>query len=176
MPKTLITSNIDILKEFYNLHKKIIIKPLDGMGGESIYKIESIEERELLIIDELTNSGTRMIMVQEFIEEIFEGDFRVLIINGIPFKKVLARIPQNGSFKGNLAAGGRGVAKDISNNQLRIANTVSKRLSEHGIDFAGIDIIGNYLTEINITCPTCACEIYDQTGENPIEVYLKEHE
>ena len=176
MPKTLITSNIDILKEFYNLHKKIIIKPLDGMGGESIYKIESLEERELLIIDELTNSGTRMIMVQEFIEEIFEGDFRVLIINGIPFKKVLARIPQNGSFKGNLAAGGRGVAKDISNNQLKIANAVSKRLSEHGIDFAGIDIIGNYLTEINITCPTCACEIYDQTGENPIEVYLKENE
>ncbi|MEL0239056.1 MAG: glutathione synthase, partial [Gammaproteobacteria bacterium] len=85
-------------------------------------------------------------------------------------------IPQDGGFKGNLAAGGRGVAKDISNNQLKIANAVSQRLSEHGIDFAGIDIIGNYLTEINITCPTCACEIYDQTGENPIEVYLKENE
>ena len=121
----------------------------------------------------MTNSQQTHIICQEFIEDIYDGDFRILIIHGKPFQKTLARIPQGNSFKGNLAAGGRGEARDISDYQKMIANQVGEYLIEKHINFAGIDVIGKHLTEINITSPTCAREIFDQTGLNPIAEYFK---
>ena len=173
VPKTLITSNIEKIKDFYELHKKIIVKPLDGMGGISIYKIDDLNEDNLNIINEMTNSEQTKIICQEFLEDIYDGDFRVLIIHGEPFEKTLARIPQKGNFKGNLAAGGKGTAMDISDFQRKLGEEIGEYLIKMGINFAGIDIIGEYLTEINITSPTCAREIYEQTGINPITRYFE---
>ena len=173
IPKTLITSKIEKIKEFINFNNTIIVKPLDGMGGTSIYKLDQINEENLNILDEMTSSEQTQIICQEFIEEIYEGDYRVLIIHGKPFNKTLARIPQSGGFKGNLAAGGKGVAADITEFQQNIGEEIGDYLKEKGINFAGIDIIGEYLTEINITSPTCAREIFDQTGQNPITDFFE---
>ena len=142
------------------------------MGGDSIYKMENIEEENLDILLDMTEEETTQIVVQEFLPEIYKGDFRILVIHGKPFHKTLARIPQGESFKGNLAAGGKGVAMNINDNQRAIAEKVGEFLASKGINFAGIDMIGNYLTEINITSPTCAREIFDQTGMNPIKEYF----
>jgi glutathione synthase len=172
IPRTLITSNIEKIINFQANHEIIIVKPLDGMGGESIFKMEDMEEENLDILLDMTEDETTQIVVQEFLPEIYKGDFRILIIHGKPFEKTLARIPQGESFKGNLAAGGKGVVKDINENQKRIAEEVGKFLMTKGINFAGIDMIGNYLTEINITSPTCAREIFDQSGKNPVTEYL----
>ena len=114
-----------------------------------------------------------MVMVQNFLPEIYDGDYRILIIHGKPFPIALARIPQGGSFKGNLAAGGIGEARELSDDQVRVSTEIGKLLSEEGILFAGIDMIGNYLTEINITSPTGAREIFSQTGKNPIKTLLQ---
>jgi len=121
----------------------------------------------------MTDSEKTQIICQKFIEDIYDGDYRILIINGKPFEKTLARIPKEGSFKGNLAAGGYGEARDITDFQQRIGEEIGKILMENGISFAGIDIIGECLTEINITSPTCAREIYEQTGINPITRYFE---
>ena len=173
IPKTLISSNITKIKAFFDLNKKIIIKPLDGMGGTSIYKFEELNDENLKLLKKMTNSQQTQIICQSFIEDVYEGDFRILIINGKPFPKTLARIPKDGDFKGNLAAGGKGVARDITENQKKIAETIAPVLTKNEISFAGIDIVGEYLTEINITSPTCAREILDQTNMNPIEEYFK---
>ena len=173
IPKTLVTSDINKIEDFFELHKTIIIKPLDGMGGASIYKIDELNEENKDLLIKMTNSQQTHIICQEFIEDIYDGDFRILIIHGKPFHKTLARIPQGDSFKGNLAAGGRGEARDISEYQKIIAEKVGEYLIEKHINFAGIDVIGKYLTEINITSPTCAREILDQTGLNPITEYFK---
>ena len=173
IPKTIVTSDINKIENFFELHKTIIIKPLDGMGGASIYKIDELNEENKDLLMKMTNSQQTHIICQEFIQDIYDGDFRILIIHGKPFHKTLARIPQGDSFKGNLAAGGRGEARDISEYQKIIAEKVGEYLIEKHINFAGIDVIGKYLTEINITSPTCAREILDQTGLNPITEYFK---
>jgi len=172
IPRTLITSNIEKIINFQANHEIIVVKPLDGMGGESIFKMEDMEEENLDILLDMTEDETTQIVVQEFLPEIYKGDFRILIVHGKPFEKTLARIPQGESFKGNLAAGGKGVVKDINENQKKVAEKVGKFLLSKGINFAGIDMIGDYLTEINITSPTCAREIFDQSGKNPIDDYL----
>ena len=172
IPRTLITSNIEKIINFQANHEIIVVKPLDGMGGESIFKMEDMEEENLDILLDMTEDETTQIVVQEFLPEIYKGDFRILIIHGKPFEKTLARIPQGESFKGNLAAGGKGVVKDINENQKKVAEKVGKFLLSKGINFAGIDMIVDYLTEINITSPTCAREIFDQSGKNPIDDYL----
>lgn len=174
IPKTLITANIQKIIEFQVDQEIVIVKPLDGMGGTSIFKMEDMEDENLDILLEMTNNEQTQIVVQEFLPEIFDGDFRVLIIHGKPFNKTLARIPQGDSFKGNLAAGGKGVVKDITDTQKKIAEVIGKFLMTKGINFAGMDMIGDKLTEINITSPTCAREIFDQSGENPISEYLKD--
>jgi len=171
-PRTLITSCVEKIIKFQANHEIIIVKPLDGMGGDSIYKMENIEEKNLDILLDMTEEETTQIVVQEFLPEIYKGDFRILVIHGKPFHKTLARIPQGESFKGNLAAGGKGVAMNINDNQRAIAEKVGEFLVSKGINFAGIDMIGSYLTEINITSPTCAREIFDQTGMNPIKEYF----
>jgi glutathione synthase len=174
IPKTLITANIQKIIEFQVDQEIVIVKPLDGMGGTSIFKMEDMEDENLDILLEMTNNEQTQIVVQEFLPDIFDGDFRVLIIHGKPFNKTLARIPQGDSFKGNLAAGGKGVVKDITDTQKKIAEVIGKFLMTKGINFAGMDMIGDKLTEINITSPTCAREIFDQSGENPISEYLKD--
>ena len=143
------------------------------MGGKSIYKMDKIQESEIETLLKMTNNESTQIITQEFIEDIYEGDFRILIIHGKPFKKTLARIPQGDSFKGNLAAGGKGVVKDISDFQFEMASEIGDFLIQKDINFAGIDVIGNFLTEINVTSPTCARQILDQSGENPIQEYFE---
>ena len=172
IPETLISSRIDKIRDFLGINKIIVIKPIDGMGGDSIYKIEEFNDETKDLLNKMTNFEKTQIICQEFIEDIYDGDFRILIIHGKPFQKTLARIPQGKSFKGNLAAGGKGEARDITENQKLIANKIGEYLIKKGINFAGIDIIGEYLTEINITSPTCAREILDQTGLNPISEYF----
>ena len=137
------------------------------------YKLDDANQDSLKILEKLTSNEKTLIIAQEFLDEIYEGDVRVLIINGKPFQKTLARIPQDGNFKGNLAAGGKGVVRDITKDQQYIAEEIGKYLMKKGINFAGIDVIGDRLTEINITSPTCAREILDQSGVNPIKEYFK---
>lgn len=173
IPKTIITSDINQIKEFQKRYQTIVVKPLDGMGGASIHKFDDINEDAKDILLNMTNKETTTIIGQEFLPEIYDGDFRILIIHGKPFPKTLARIPQDGNFKGNLAAGGKGVVADLTPAQKEIANKVAIKLLQNGINFAGIDMIGDKLTEINITSPTCAREIYIQSGENPIKEYIK---
>lgn len=173
IPNTLVTSKTTKIHKFYETHKCMIIKPLDGMGGASIYKIDSWDKDSIDLIEKMTHSEKTQIICQEFIKDIYEGDHRILIINGKPFPKTLARIPKEGSFKGNLAAGGLGVAKDITDFQKNIGAEIGAILMKNGITFAGIDLIGEYLTEINITSPTCAKEILDQTMLNPIKDYFE---
>ena len=173
IPKTIITADINQIKEFQKKYQTIVVKPLDGMGGVSIHKFDDINEDAKDILLNMTNKETTTIIGQEFLPEIYDGDFRILIIHGKPFPKTLARIPQDGNFKGNLAAGGKGVVADLTPAQKDIANKVAIKLLDSGINFAGIDMIGDRLTEINITSPTCAREIYIQSGENPIKEYIK---
>ena len=173
IPETLITSKIKKIDLFLKNKNSVVIKPLDGMGGTSIYKIEKLEAEEMKILKDMTNNETTHIIVQEFIEEIYDGDIRVLIINGKPFPKTLARIPQGNSFKGNLAAGGKGIVMDITDFQNKLGGEIGNYLMEKGINFAGIDVIGKHLTEINITSPTCARQILEQSGMNPIDEYFK---
>lgn len=172
IPRTLVTSNLEKVINFHADHETIIVKPLDGMGGDSIYKMDDMEDENLDILLDMTEDETTQIIVQEFIPEIYQGDFRILIIHGKPFEKTLARIPQGDSFKGNLAAGGKGVVMDINKKQKDVAGSIGKLLVSKGINFAGIDMIGDYLTEINITSPTCAREIFNQSGKNPIQEYF----
>jgi len=173
MPDTGVICKEEDFKRFQKKYSTIILKPLDGMGGESIYKFNESSEDDLGIFKSLTNNYQTMVMVQNFLPEIYDGDYRILIIHGKPFPIALARIPQGGSFKGNLAAGGIGEARELSDDQTKVSVEIGKLLLNEGIMFAGIDMIGSYLTEINITSPTGAREILSQTGKNPIKTLLQ---
>ena len=173
MPDTSVICKEEDFKRFQKKYSTIILKPLDGMGGESIYKFSESSEDDLEIFKSLTNNYQTMVMVQNFLPEIYDGDYRILIIHGKPFPIALARIPQGGSFKGNLAAGGIGEARELSDDQTKVSVEIGKLLLNEGIMFAGIDMIGSYLTEINITSPTGAREILSQTGKNPIKTLLQ---
>ena len=173
MPDTSVICKEEDFELFKQKHSTIILKPLDGMGGESIYKFDENSTEHFKIFKSLTNNYQTMVMVQNFLPEIYDGDYRILIIHGKPFPIALARIPQSGSFKGNLAAGGKGEARELSKDQLEVSIEIGKLLIEEGIIFACIDMIGNYLTEINITSPTGAREILSQTGQNPIKTLLQ---
>lgn len=173
IPNTLISSNIAKIESFFNKYKSIVIKPFNGMGGNSIYKIDKLDETSLQTLKKLTHDEKRQIIVQNFIKEIYDGDHRIFIFNGVPYEKTLARIPRDGSFKGNLAAGGRGEVRDITNHQKIIGEKIGEFLVQVGVNFAGIDVIGNYLTEINITSPTCVREVYKETNINPLKDFLK---
>ena len=173
MPDTSVICREEDFKRFKKKYSTIILKPLNGMGGESIYKFDESSQDHLDIFKSLTNNHQTMVMVQNFLPEIYDGDYRILIIHGKPFPIALARIPQEGSFKGNLAAGGKGEARELSNDQVKVSMEIGKLLMDEGIVFAGIDMIGNYLTEINITSPTGAREILLQTNQNPIKTLLQ---
>ncbi len=173
MPDTSIICKKEDFKFFKSKYSTIILKPLDGMGGESIYKFDEGSEDHFEIFKSLTNDYRTMVMVQNFLPEIYNGDYRILIIHGKPFPVALARVPQEGNFKGNLAAGGKGEARELSDEQMKVSTEIGKLLLEEGIIFAGIDMIGDYLTEINITSPTGAREIVTQTNKNPIKTLLQ---
>lgn len=158
-PQTLISRNASQFREFLAAHKDIILKPLDGMGGASIFRITQNSANIGVIIETLTDHQQRYAMAQQFIPEINKGDKRILMVNGEAVPYCLARIPAKGETRGNLAAGGTGVAQELSDDDWSIANTVGPELVKRGIIFAGLDVIGNKLTEINVTSPTCIKEI-----------------
>jgi glutathione synthase len=161
---TLVTRSEARIRQFHIQHQDIILKPLDGMGGAGIFRVGKDGLNLGAIIESLTSNGTQTIMVQRYIPEIVAGDKRILLIGGkvVPFS--LARIPQNGEVRGNLAAGGRGEARALSKRDLEIAETLAPILFERGLLLVGLDVIGDYLTEVNVTSPTCFQEIFDQTG------------
>lgn len=158
-PDTLVTRSQKQIREFLAQHKDIILKPLDGMGGASIFRIREDDANIGVICETLTEHGSRFAMVQNYIPEIKQGDKRVLVVDGEVIPYCLARIPQNGETRGNLAAGGRGEARPLSESDLKIAQAVAPTLKEKGLIFVGLDIIGDKLTEINVTAPTCVREI-----------------
>lgn len=158
-PKTLVTRSSDKIREFHKKQQDVIIKPLDGMGGASIFRIKENDANIGVIIETLTNHGQQYAMVQEFMPEIADGDKRILIVNGEPMPYCLARIPAQGETRGNLAAGGRGVARPLSVSDKAIADAIAPELKKRGLYFVGLDVIGDKVTEINVTSPTCIREI-----------------
>ncbi|MEO6118246.1 MAG: glutathione synthase [Methylotenera sp.] len=162
-PEFLVTANNDLIREFLNAHQDIVVKPLDGMGGSSIFRLDLKDPNISVILETITNFGTRTIMAQRYLPAILQGDKRIIVIDGVPLSYSLARIPKAGETRGNLAAGGTGVAQLLSARDLEIATTVGKVLKEHGLFLVGLDVIGDYLTEINVTSPTGMVEIAQQT-------------
>lgn len=163
-PPTLISRDSDRIKSFINKHQDTIVKPLDGMGGASIFRLKAQDPNVNVVLEHMTAHDTRFTMVQTFLPEIVDGDKRILMINGKPADYVLARIPKKGETRGNLAAGGSGVGQEISDADRKIANIVGPELAKRGIIFAGLDVIGDRITEINVTSPTCIRELNDQFG------------
>ncbi|MFY0639909.1 MAG: glutathione synthase [Bermanella sp.] len=158
-PEVLVTQSAERLKAFHKKHGDVIFKPLDGMGGSSIFRLKADDPNVSVIIETLTNHGNESIMAQKYLPEIKQGDKRILMIDGVPVSHCLARIPAQGETRGNLAAGGRGVTQELSERDLWIANEIGPVLKEKGLIFVGLDVIGDYLTEINVTSPTCVREI-----------------
>lgn len=170
-PKTLVASQSTLLKQFVEQHQDVILKPLDGMGGASIFRVKQGDPNVSVIIETLTQHGQQLAMAQKFIPEITQGDKRILMINGQAVPYTLARIPAKGETRGNLAAGGSGVPMPITEEEQKIADRVGPELVKRGLYFVGLDIIGNYLTEINVTSPTCIREI-DSAFDSQITVKL----
>ena len=158
-PPLLVSRDQARLKMFLAEHKDVVYKPLDGMGGTSIFRVSEGDQNLNVILETLTNYGQQTIMAQKYLPEITQGDKRILVVDGevIPFG--LARIPTGSDFRGNLAAGGRGVVQPLSERDQWIAQQVAPTLKERGLIFVGLDVIGDYLTEINVTSPTCIREI-----------------
>lgn len=161
---TLVASNMHRLHEFIDQQRDVILKPLDGMGGHQIFRVHRNDPNRNVIVETLTQNGARTVMAQKHLHEIVQGDKRILLIGGkvVPF--CLARIPKAGETRGNLAAGGTGVAQELSRRDLEIAETLAPILMQRGLLLVGIDVIGDCLTEINVTSPTCMVEIRQQTG------------
>ncbi len=160
---TLVTRSADAIRAFHAQHRDIILKPLDGMGGMGIFRVKDDGLNLGAIIETLNRDGAQTVMVQKFIPAIDKGDKRVLVIGGKVVPYCLARIPQGGEVRGNLAAGGKGVAQAISARDQEIAEALGAVLAKRGLLLVGLDVIGDYLTEVNVTSPTCFQEIFDQT-------------
>jgi len=158
-PPVLVTRDSDRLKAFHQQYQDAIFKPLDGMGGSSIFRLKPEDPNVSVIIETLTKNGTETIMAQKYLPEIIDGDKRILMIDGEPLPYCLARVPLAGETRGNLAAGGTGVPQPLTDRDLWIANEIGPSLKARGLIFVGLDVIGNYLTEINVTSPTCIREI-----------------
>jgi len=158
-PETMVTRQTKLIKDFYQTHRDIILKPLDGMGGASIFRIKQDDPNVSVIIETLTHNNSQYCMAQTYLPAIKDGDKRVLVVNGIPVPYCLARIPQKGETRGNLAAGGHGEVRALSESDWKIANAIGPILKAKGLLFVGLDIIGDKLTEINVTSPTCVREI-----------------
>ena len=158
-PPTLVTRNAGLIKSFIEEHQEIILKPLDGMGGQSIFRTHTTDHNTNVIIESLTNHGSRFAVAQKYLPEIIHGDKRILMIDGEPVDYALARIPMAGEHRGNLAAGGTGKGVELSARDRWICDQVGPVLRDKGLLFVGLDVIGDYLTEINVTSPTCIREL-----------------
>ncbi len=169
---TLVTSDATRLRAFHAEHKDVIFKPLDGMGGAGIFRIRDDAMNLGSVIESLTELGTRTIMAQRYIPEIVKGDKRILVIDGKPVPFSLARIPQGGEVRGNLAAGGIGVAQPLTERDREIAEALGPTLAARGLLLVGLDVIGDCLTEVNVTSPTCFQEITDQTGFDVAAMFI----
>ncbi|OUR67267.1 glutathione synthase [Bermanella sp. 47_1433_sub80_T6] len=165
-PEVLVTQDAKRLKAFHQEHGDVIFKPLDGMGGTSIFRLKENDPNVSVIIETLTKYGAETIMAQKYIPEIKQGDKRILMIDGVAVSHSLARIPAKGETRGNIAAGGTGVTQALSERDLWIANQVGPTLKEKGLIFVGLDVIGDYLTEINVTSPTCVREISRDSNQD----------
>jgi len=170
---TLVTSDMARIKAFHDQHSDVIVKPLDGMGGTGIFRLTPGEVNRNAILESLTYDGKRTIMAQRYIPEIVQGDKRILLIGGEPVPFALARIPLAGETRGNLAAGGRGVAQPLTERDWEIARALAPVLYKRGLLLVGLDVIGQYVTEINVTSPTCFVEITEQTGFNVGERFVQ---
>ena len=160
----LVSANAELLRAFHEEHRDVVYKPLDGMGGTNVFRARSDDPNVAVIIESLTDHGRRQIMAQRFIPEISAGDKRILLIDGKPVPHALARIPAAGETRGNLAAGGAGECRELNERDRWICDQVGPTLADRGLLFVGLDVIGDYLTEINVTSPTCMREIQYATG------------
>jgi len=172
IPPTLVTRELVAVEDFHQTHRDIVIKPLDGMGGMGVFRVGADGLNLASIVETLGENGARTLMVQRFLPEIAQGDKRVLLIGGevVPF--ALARIPQGSEIRGNLAAGGKGVAMPLTDTEKRVAEKLAPVLNQRGLFLVGLDLIGGYLTEINVTSPTCFVEITNQTEFNVPQFWL----
>ena len=169
---TLVTRDADAIRAFHAEQRDIILKPLDGMGGMGIFRVGPDGLNLGSIIETLNQHGATTVMVQRYLPEIVQGDKRILVIGGEPVPFSLARIPQGSEIRGNLAAGGKGVAQPLSARDREIASTLGPILAARGLLLAGLDVIGDCLTEINVTSPTCFREITDQTGFDVPKMFI----
>ncbi|MDP4622494.1 MAG: glutathione synthase [Hydrogenophaga sp.] len=163
-PPTLVTRSAAEIRAFHAEHQDIILKPLDGMGGTGIFRVGADGMNLGAITETLNQNGATSVMVQRYLPEIAQGDKRVLIIGGVPAPFCLARIPQGSEVRGNLAAGGKGVSQPLSDENRAVAEAIGPVLAARGLLLVGLDMIGNHVTEINVTSPTCFQEITDHTG------------
>lgn len=163
-PPTLVTRSADAVRAFHAEHRDIILKPLDGMGGMGIFRVGPDGMNLGSIIETLNQGGATSLMVQRYLPEIVDGDKRLLVIGGKPAPFCLARIPQGSEVRGNLAAGGKGVAQPLSEGDRAIAEAIGPQLAARGLLLVGLDVIGDKVTEVNVTSPTCFQEIQQQTG------------
>lgn len=171
-PEFLVTRNSGVIRDFLAEHGDIVVKPLDGMGGSGVFRLHREDHNIGVILETITHYERRTVMAQRYLPEIKSGDKRILVIDGAPLPYALARIPKSGETRGNLAAGGTGVAQLLSPRDREIAETVGVKLKQEGLFLAGLDVIGNHLTEINVTSPTCMVEIATQTDCNPAAVFM----
>jgi glutathione synthase len=169
---TLVSSDAARLRAFHARHQDVIFKPLDGMGGAGIFRIKSDGMNLGSVIETLTMNGARTIMAQRYIPEIVKGDKRILVIHGKPVPYALARIPQGDEIRGNLAAGGIGVAQELTARDRHIAEAIGPTLAARGLLLVGLDVIGECLTEVNVTSPTCFQEITDQSGFDVAAMFI----
>jgi glutathione synthase len=172
IPPTIVTSNASDVINFLKLHEKIVLKPINGMAGNGIFVIDELDKNINSILETSTVNDTKVMMAQKYIPDITEGDKRIIIIKGEPLPFCLARIPDGKDFRANLAKGGTGIAKKLTADDIKIVNVIKKYLVKSKLDFVGIDVIGKYLTEINVISPTCLVEIENQTYFNSAEFII----
>jgi len=172
IPPTIVTSTASDVVNFLKIHKKIVLKPINGMAGNGIFVIDELDKNINSILETSTVNNTKVMMAQKYIPDITEGDKRIIIIKGEPLPFCLARIPDGKDFRANLAKGGTGIAKKLTADDIKIVNVIKKYLVKSKLDFVGIDVIGKYLTEINVTSPTCLVEIENQTNLNGAEFII----
>jgi glutathione synthase len=172
IPPTIVTSTASDVVNFLKTHEKVVLKPINGMAGNGIFVIDESDKNINSILETITINDTKVMMAQKYIPDITEGDKRIIIIKGEPLPFCLARISDGKDFRANLAKGGTGIAKKLTADDINIVNVVKKYLVKSKLDFVGIDVIGKYLTEINVTSPTCLVEIENQTNFNSAEFII----
>ncbi|QLG89122.1 glutathione synthase [Chitinibacter bivalviorum] len=169
---TMVSQNMADIRAFVSEHGDVIVKPLDGMGGAGIFRITNADANLGSILEMLSHNGERLVMAQKYLPAIKDGDKRILLIDGVPVDWCLARIPQNGETRGNLAAGGAGVARPLTAKDREIAEKLGPQLAAQGLLLVGLDVIGENLTEVNVTSPTCFQEIAAQSGINVAGLFI----